>query len=243
LLDVEITAFAGGLRLAEIVADADSDGFVNPGPRQGVLVSHATLRSGTASTADVVKTWQATVRSLASLPRFRTASFILVRSLRSRRSSKLLFPRRGRYRLRIGQLYEFMVLGISPDVRSDAHVYRVSFDRELIDVYSGSEFRLGYEFDAITISVAILSTHAPVTRIQILPPEGELGTEVELEIALDSRPLLELLRSTAIGGAAAVAASAGVLPEQVPNWFRFAMVALGSAGLAVASRRWRNRLR
>lgn len=207
-----------------------------------MLVSRSTP-CGTASTADAVEAWQATVRSLASLPRFKTASFILVNNIRARRSGKLLLPHEGRYRLRIGRLYELMVLGISPDVRSDAHVYKISFDPELIDVYSSSEFRLGYEFDVITIVVAVLSTRAPLTRVQILPPEGELGTEVELEIALGSRPLLELVRSAAIGAAAAVAASAGVLPEQVPNWIRFAMVALGSAGLAVVSRRWRNRLR
>lgn len=242
VLDVELDALAGGLQLSDLVDGVTNAGIVRPGPHEGSLVIRAPLRKPLEHEldGDDVGRWQDTVDRLSRFRTLREASFIYLDGLCTRHGDRRILPRLGRYGIHPGVLYEAVMYGISPEIRPDAHRYRVHADEDIFEILDHEEFGLGYRFDVIRVPLRVRAKRARWCQVRFVPFAGTIGPEVELQIEVRDRWMLNGLSVAAPGLAAATAASAGILPHEVPLWVRASILLSGSAALAAANRLGRN---
>ncbi len=238
ILDVELDSMTGGRPLCETTASASRSGIVDPGPAQGMLVVRVSVHPrAKMDVNDDLTEWQRSVTQLAQLRTLRGASFIYLHTVHGKGRTRELDLVEGTYFVRPRTFYEIVVYGISPDIRSDSHRYKVQFDDNIVELLDHIEFGLGYRFDLIRIPLRIKGGQASYsTRLRVGPITGTMGPEIEIRLEVHDRPIYRGLSFIAPGAAAALAASAGVLPPNTPLWIRVSMVVTGSAGLAIANR-------
>jgi hypothetical protein len=200
-----------------------------------LLVVEAPLVANFVIGANDILAWQQTVSQLAAIRRFRQASFVYVEGIKEK-DARLLLPRKGILPLRQRQSYSLTVFSMSPDARPGDR-YRIHVDENVLDVHGHLEFDLGYRFDTLRIPIRTGPPPGEPTIVKIQPIAPAFGPEIELQLQIRQSRLLRTVSLASPGVAAATAASAGVLPQTTPAYVRIGLVVVGSAALAIATRR------
>ncbi len=237
VLDVALEDFTKAIVPPELKAAADSDLMTIDQPRNGRFVIDHEV--GRPDDARDVAGWQSTVSALGRMDTFRDSSFIFVEQLSQPTGGRPIEVNPdGHFELQPKTLIELSMHVLMPRDRAPMHTYSVMTDSSLLRSAQPAQLHFGHRFS--TERLLIQTPDKPqraLTYIYILPEPGTRGPEVRLLVDLREPASRRALAFAVPGSAAAVAASAGVLPAETPLWLRFVMVAAGSAGLAAASAR------
>jgi hypothetical protein len=237
VLDVELEEHTGGAPLSEMLLGTGHTGLLVPGPTEGLLVVKGMSNPLAVRPSDEAIAWQDTVNQLTNVSSLQNASFIFLEGIHLANRNERVNLRNGLGELKIGRNYELLLFGLSPDGRPDGQNYRVEVDDRIINARETNNFDLGYRFDAIRIPIQPTDTRKTPTTIRISPAPGTLGPTAQIGVVVHGNRVRSAVGLVTPGIAAALAASAGVLPDTVPTWFKIAVVLSGSAGLAIASSR------
>lgn len=234
VLDVALDDFSKAIVPPELREENDVMTIVQP--RNGRFVIQHEVSP--PDEARDVAGWQATVSTFGYLDTFRDSSFIFVEHLSQPTGKTIDVNADGHFGLRPKSLVELSLHVLMPRDRAPMHTYNVVTDTSLLRSAQPTQLHFGHRFS--TERLLIQTPDRPqraLTYIYILPEPGTRGPEVRLLVDLREPAGRRALAFGVPGSAAAVAASAGVLPAETPLWLRFVMVAAGSAGLAAASAR------
>ncbi|MGC4943003.1 hypothetical protein [Kribbella sp. DT2] len=237
VLDVALEDFTKAVIPPELRADSEAGVMSIDQPRNGRFVVEHEV--GDPEEARDVAAWQATVSALGRMDTYRDSSFIFVEQLgRAADGKPIAVNSESHFDLQPKSLIELSLHVLMPRDRAPLHTYSVLTDTSLLRSAQPAQLHFGHRFSTERL---LLQTpdkaQRALTYIYILPEPGTRGPEVRLLVDLREPASRRALAFGVPGSAAAVAASAGVLPAETPLWLRFVMVAAGSAGLAAASAR------
>jgi hypothetical protein len=229
VLDVALEDFSKAIVPPELRATADETLMSLDQPRNGHFVIEHEI--GRPDEARDVAGWQSTVSALGRMRTFRDSSFIFVEQFGQPTGDKPIdINSDGHFAVQPKSLIELSLHVLMPRDRAPMHTYSVMTDSSLLRNAQPAQLHFGHRFS--TERLLIQTPDKPqraLTYIYILPEPGTRGPEVRLLVDLREPAGRRALAFAVPGSAAAVAASAGVLPAE--------MVAAGSAGLAAASAR------
>lgn len=234
VLEVDLECFVGSRHVLEPRVE-DSDGFVKPGPREGFFVTDAACYIPTVEPDDLLD-WQDSVDNLRRLDAFLGASYIYVDGIIDITNGSRITPNNGVFEIRAGREYELTLYSVVPATSPGIHVYRTQTDTALTITAGSNELKFGHKFSAARIPFASLTRkNGSQGQIRLSPEMGLLGPDLVLRFRLRRGHVRRALAVGAPASAAAIAASAGVLPDNAPLWLKIGMVISGSAGLALIS--------
>lgn len=231
ILEVSVGSFAGEQTI-ETLAPGGGRAAVPYRSRHAIVDSVVTVLP---DDADDVSAWQATAGRLTGVPAFRNGSLIYVRGVREIGHDWYRLGPSG-YRVGGGRSIELVINSLSPSSAGPRGAYLVSTETGVVRISPTQRFELGYKFDLFAPRLVIIDESRPdAAVIDIQPTEDARGPRVRLILDIAPSRMRQFVTYVLPGASAVIAATAGVLPSDAPMWARLAMVAIGSAGLAVSA--------
>ncbi|MFF5039216.1 hypothetical protein [Streptomyces nigra] len=234
VLDVELDGFCGNSPLSDFTS-ADSYGFTDPGPRSGEFVRKVSLHRPTTD-PDEVLSWQETAETLAGMQNLDASPFLFFQGLQEQGSGEFARLAKGKVALSNSRVYDMRVFGLWPKGSVGVQTFDVQADDSILKLKPATELRIGYKFDEFRVIVGATSpTSHGLDHLRVIPGPAWDFPALSIEVQVKRNPSYTLFKLGVPGVAAATAASASLLPEGSPLWLRISMVAVGSAGLGVAT--------
>lgn len=206
------------------------------GPRNGsfVLRSNEPLVTGPE---EEVAAWSEVADQLGTLPEFAQAPMLAIQGLRSWPRLKLVAPKGGEFPASRRRSYEIDLTSIAPRHLSGPRaLLRVVSSHPGVQVMTNDSIDAGYRFSRSRVILYVADADgAPTVDVTVLAEGSALGPSAKMRLRLRSSLLDRLYGVLLPGGSAAVAAGAGILPQEAPLWLKVVMVLVGSAGVGIAT--------
>ncbi|MFD5823844.1 hypothetical protein [Lentzea sp. NPDC060358] len=240
VIDVSVEGFGGGQVPPQLAESAANPVLALDGPRSGHFVLEVPDVQA-PDRGDDMNDWQETVTSLASLDAFRDASFIYLEQICYLNDNAPISPTlAGQYIVRSNSSIEVVLHAIAAPRSIPAHKYRLQVDESLLRVAQPADLQFGHKFSTERIIIECKGRRRnELSYIQLVPDGDTIGPQLRLSIGFRQTVTHRALDFGFPGMAAALAASAGLVPPGAPLWIRILMVTVGSAGIAISTARRR----
>jgi hypothetical protein len=186
---------------------------------------------------DEIAAWSEVANQLRALPEFKTTPMISIQAVRTWPRCRELKPSRGKFHVERGRSFEIDVIAIAPKQSSPSpsQVKSVSTAPGL-RVMTNASIDVGFRLNRSQVLVyASEEERAPTADVTFLVEDGQLDPQVRIRLRLKSSVIERLNGLLLPGGSAALAAGAGILPQDAPIWLKVVMVLVGSAGVGIAT--------
>lgn len=240
VLDVSAEGFGGGRVPLQLTKSTADPVLALDGPRSGHFVLDVPdVRL--PDHGDDMNDWQETATSLASLDAFRNASFVYVEQICYLNDSTPIPPTpTGQYIIRSNRSIEVVLHAIAAPRSIPAHKYRIQVDESLLRLAQPTDLQFGHKFSTERIAIECKGRRRhELAYIQLVPDGDTIGPQLRLSVGFRQTAAHRALDFGLPGMAAALAASAGIVPPSAPLWIRILMVTIGSAGIAISTARRR----
>jgi hypothetical protein len=237
VIQAELGSFIGGYANQAMFNQVGADSPLEVGPRAGHfidVVSSPVLAEELYSSE--IEGWQSTVDGLSMAGSLTGAHFCFLESISDAKHGAIQpFDSDGNYLLRADREYGILVHTMSRSQASVlADLFTVHISSSVGTLIDTPDVPAGLRFNNRTVLFRAMSDRRTRGTISLRGSGGLVGPNIEISAKVQVSKTKTVLRKAPIALGASVAASAALLPEDVPLYVKIGMVALGSIAVSVS---------